>query len=105
MYQQQGRLYACGKCCLGWEAAPPTTNTLAAAPVNTAPAAVPPGWVSVNALRGLGYVAEPAQAPMQPMAPVQPMAPMQPMAQPIHPPPPGWIQLDADGNIPSAQPR
>ncbi|KAL7725512.1 hypothetical protein ACLKA6_010082 [Drosophila palustris] len=42
---------------------------------------------------------EPAQAP------VQPMAPMQPMAQPIHPPPPGWIQLDADGNIPSAQPR
>ncbi|KAL7725915.1 hypothetical protein ACLKA6_000682 [Drosophila palustris] len=101
---------ACGKCCLGWEAAPPTTNTFAAAPaVNTAPAAAPPGWVRVNDLRGLGLapmqiqpVAEPAQAPMQPMAPVQPMAPMQPMAQPIPPPPPGWIQLDADGNVPSA---
>ncbi|KAL7731917.1 hypothetical protein ACLKA6_017490 [Drosophila palustris] len=35
----------------------------------------------------------------------QPMAPMQPMAQPIPPPPPGWIQLDASGNVPSAQPR
>ncbi|KAL7726072.1 hypothetical protein ACLKA6_008530 [Drosophila palustris] len=87
---------ACGKCCLGWEAAPHTTNTFAAAPaVNTAPAAAPPGWVRVNDLRGLGL------APMQ----IQPMAPMQPMAQPISPPPPGWIQLDADGNVPSAQPR
>ncbi|KAL7724079.1 hypothetical protein ACLKA6_000615 [Drosophila palustris] len=43
----------CGKCCVGWEAAPPSANIAsAAAPQAAAPqAAAPPGWVRIEDLR------------------------------------------------------
>ncbi|KAL7726712.1 hypothetical protein ACLKA6_012789 [Drosophila palustris] len=73
----------CGKCCVGWEAAPSSANTASAAapqaapPVVAPPVVAPPGWVRIDDLR-------PAQAAIQ-------------AAQ--------WVQLDADGNLPPAQPR
>ncbi|KAM8707504.1 hypothetical protein ACLKA7_005048 [Drosophila subpalustris] len=70
----------CGKCCEGWEAAPPAAAPPAAAPRAAAPpaaaqpAAAPPGWVRSEDLR--------AQAAIQP-----------------------WVPLDCDANVPPSQPR
>ncbi|KAM8714604.1 hypothetical protein ACLKA7_000046 [Drosophila subpalustris] len=72
----------CRKCCEGWKAAPPAAAPPAAVPPAAAqpavvvPAAAPPGWVRIDELR--------AQAAIQ-------------QAQ--------WAPLDADGNVPPAQPR
>ncbi|KAL7724084.1 hypothetical protein ACLKA6_000620 [Drosophila palustris] len=88
----------CGKCCVGWEAAPPSANTASAAAPQ---AAAPPGWVRIEDLR-------PAQAAIKAAQWVQldadgnvPPAQPRPVAQPVA----QWVQLDADGNVPPAQPR
>ncbi|KAM8707490.1 hypothetical protein ACLKA7_005034 [Drosophila subpalustris] len=97
----------CCKCCVGWVAAPQTANTTPAAvppaaappaavppaaappaavppaaapPAAAPPAGAPPGWVRIDELRGSMLTAQP---------------------RPVV----GWVQLDADGNVPPAQPR
>ncbi|KAL7723602.1 hypothetical protein ACLKA6_007300 [Drosophila palustris] len=77
----------CGKCCEGWEAAPPT-----AAP----PAAAPPGWVRIDDLRAQAAIQQAQWAPLDADGNVAPAQP-RPVVQ--------WVPLDADGNLPPAQPR
>ncbi|KAM8702396.1 hypothetical protein ACLKA7_007727 [Drosophila subpalustris] len=87
--------HVCGKCCEGWEAAPPAAAPPAAAPPAAAqPARAPPGWVRSEDLR--------SHAAIQPWVPLDcdanvPPAQPRPVVQ--------WIPLDADGNVPPAQPR
>ncbi|KAL7723862.1 hypothetical protein ACLKA6_016072 [Drosophila palustris] len=102
----------CGKCCEGWEAAPPTAAPPAAAPPAAAPpaaappaaaqpavvvpAAAPPGWVRIDDLRAQAAIQQAQWAPLDADGNVAPAQP-RPVVQ--------WVPLDADGNLPPAQPR
>ncbi|KAM8702740.1 hypothetical protein ACLKA7_000869 [Drosophila subpalustris] len=92
----------CGKCCEGWEAAPPAAAPPAAAPPAAAQlavvdtAAAPPGWVRIDELRAQSAIQQAQWAPLDADGNVAPAQP-RPVVQ--------WVPLDADGNVPPAQPR
>ncbi|KAL7724176.1 hypothetical protein ACLKA6_017249 [Drosophila palustris] len=97
----------CGKCCEGWEAAPPAAAPPAAAPPTAAPpasappavvvpAAAPPEWVRIDELRAQAAIQQAQWAPLDADGNVAPAQP-RPVVQ--------LVPLDADGNVPPAQPR